>query len=88
MNSTLLGEVTKETTALERNHLLYLENISRILKPGGFFIVITCNHEEAELSHLFEDVGEFTLIKNLSNVLSDDDLVMMLYQKPVNKDDS
>jgi ubiquinone/menaquinone biosynthesis C-methylase UbiE len=83
VNSVLLGETSKEGTDLERNHLSYLENMSRILKPGGFFIIISCNHDEAEMTHLFENIGGFKLLKNLSDMLSDQDLCMMLYQKSV-----
>lgn len=65
---------------LDKNqkYLLYLKQVSKILKSNQIYIIISCNHKEEELIPLFLEFN-FSLIKNLSDIFSG--LIMLIFKK-------
>ncbi|KAL6080637.1 Protein-lysine N-methyltransferase efm4 [Balamuthia mandrillaris] len=72
----------------------YCEEVNRLLKPGGWFIIISCNHDVEELLSLFTIRGTneeeeteqrsccaFELEKDLSDMFTD--LVFLIFKKPL-----
>lgn len=59
----------------------YASEIFRILKPGKFFVIISCNHDKEELEDLFAIKSGFQLLQDFTLVLPID-FRMILFMKP------
>ncbi len=55
-----------------------VNSIFRLLRPGGHFMIISCNHSQDELTHLFG--SRFTLEQNLAHIFNEE-LQFMVYKK-------
>eukprot|EP01114_Cavostelium_apophysatum_P007663 TRINITY_DN19804_c0_g1_i1.p1 TRINITY_DN19804_c0_g1~~TRINITY_DN19804_c0_g1_i1.p1 ORF type:complete len:268 (-),score=39.84 TRINITY_DN19804_c0_g1_i1:13-816(-) len=71
-----------DSEADEKPNLIdqYAAQVMRILKPGKFLIVLSCNHEKEELEDILAGRHGFILLKDLSDLF--EDLRMMLFQRP------
>jgi len=66
----------------------YCEELKRILKPGKYFMIISCNHDQDELLRVFGEASGveakctacgFKLVKDLTELFCD--LRAMIFQK-------
>lgn len=58
----------------------WASEVNRILKPGRYLIVISCNHSKQEITKLLEGEQMMQLIQDESDKY--DDLRYLVFQKP------